>query len=62
MIVSTHPGFTDTLEKLAARTATSNPFIETNGCRNYAAASHKRLDERLATERGAPVASTGHGH
>ncbi len=50
VIVSTHPGFTDTLDKLAARTAASNPFIERAGCREYAASSLARLDKRVATE------------
>ncbi len=49
-IVSTHPGFTDTLDKLAARTAASNPFIDRAGCREYAASSLERLDKRVATE------------
>ncbi len=51
IVVSTHPGFTDTMEKQAARTAASNPFIDPNGCKNYAAASTKRLDKRIADER-----------
>lgn len=51
VIVSTHPGFTDTLVKLAKRTPEHNPFIDSNGCKNYAAASIARLEKRIATER-----------
>ena len=61
VIVAAHPGFTDMLEKLAARTAAgasstkaasaANPFIEGDGCRRYAAEAQKRLDVRLAKER-----------
>ena len=56
VIVSTHPGFTRTLDKLAARTEQTNPFIDPEGCRKYAAASMARLDKRAAEEAGAPAA------
>ena len=52
IVVSVHPGFTDVLEKAAARTADTNPFIDANGCREYAADASKRLTARLATEHG----------
>lgn len=51
IIISVHPGPTDVLEKAAARTARRNPFINPNGCREYAAASGKLLAKRLAQER-----------
>ena len=51
IIVSTHPGFTNTMEKQAARTAASNPFIDPDGCKRYASASRARLDKRIAEER-----------
>ncbi len=51
IVVSTHPGFTDTMEKFAAMTPSSNPFIDANGCKRYAAASRTRLEKRIATER-----------
>lgn len=51
VVVSTHPSFTDTMDKLAARSAAANPFIDPNGCRAYADASAVRLDERLAKEK-----------
>lgn len=51
IIISVHPGPTDVLEKAAARTARRNPFINANGCREYAAASGKLLAKRLAQER-----------
>lgn len=53
VIVSTHPGFTDTMEKLAARTAANNPFIDPDGCKKYAASSRARLEKRIAAERAA---------
>lgn len=55
VIVSTHPGFTDTLDKLAARTASHNPFIDPNGCKTYAASSMARLEKRIADEQAAPA-------
>ncbi|MES2900116.1 MAG: subclass B3 metallo-beta-lactamase [Pseudomonadota bacterium] len=51
IVVSTHPGFTDTMQKFAAMTPASNPFIDANSCKNYAAASRVRLEKRIATER-----------
>ncbi len=51
VIVSTHPDFTDTMEKQAAKTATHNTFIDPDGCRKYAAEARKRLAARLAQER-----------
>jgi metallo-beta-lactamase class B len=50
-VVSVHPGFTDTLDKLAKRTAASNPFIAHGGCRAYAARAGARLDKRIAVEK-----------
>ena len=55
IVISTHPGFTDTMEKAAAKTATINPFIDANGCRSYAAESKVRFDKRIAQERAAPL-------
>lgn len=51
IVVSTHPSFTDTFDKLAARTPGHNTFVAPGGCRSYAAAAMVRLDERLARER-----------
>lgn len=51
VVVSTHPDFTDTFEKLAKKTAASNPFIDPEGCRAYAADAGKNLDARLAKEK-----------
>ena len=50
VMVSTHPGFSRVMEKLAARTETNNPFLEPDGCRKYAEAASKRFANRLATE------------
>jgi metallo-beta-lactamase class B len=51
IVVSVHPGFTDTLDKLAQRSAASNPFIADGGCRAYAASARVRLDKRIAVEK-----------
>lgn len=56
VVISTHPAFTQTFQKLAARTATSNPFLSPGGCRAYADAAEAGLDKRLAIERGATPA------
>ncbi|HEY0064875.1 MAG TPA: subclass B3 metallo-beta-lactamase [Telluria sp.] len=50
VVVSTHPGFTDTMEKQQARKGALNPFIDPEGCRKYADGAAKRLDERLRSE------------
>lgn len=50
VVVSVHPDFTDTLEKLAARTAADNPFIDPAGCRKYADGASERLAKRVAAE------------
>jgi len=47
-----HAELFDRDAKLARRgTASSNPFIEPNGCRTYAEAARQRLEKRLAEER-----------
>lgn len=51
IIVSTHPGFTDTMDKAASKTASLNPFVDANGCRNYAKAGAERMTKRLASEK-----------
>lgn len=50
VIVSTHPGATNTMDKLARRTPRTNPFIEPKGCVKYAAAARANLEARLAKE------------
>jgi metallo-beta-lactamase class B len=54
VIVSVHPFFTDTFAKAAAKTATSNSFITTDGCSKYAATAQRMLDERLSKEAQKP--------
>ena len=51
VVVSVHPDNTDTLEKLAKRTAANNPFVAQGGCRAYAARASARLDKRVASEK-----------
>jgi metallo-beta-lactamase class B len=49
--LSAHPGNTGTFDKLAARTAQRNPFIDPQSCQAYAATARAKLDQRLAEER-----------
>ncbi len=51
VVLSAHPGFTDMLEKLAARTKAHNTFIDGDGCKAYAADASARLSKRLDIER-----------
>jgi metallo-beta-lactamase class B len=50
IVVSVHPGFTDTVGRLASRTEKDDPFIDPEGCRDYAADARKRLEKRIAAE------------
>ncbi|RZT10735.1 metallo-beta-lactamase class B [Duganella sp. CF402] len=52
IILSVHPDATGMMEKAAARTPDSNPFIGADGCREYAAIAGQRLTKRIAQERG----------
>jgi metallo-beta-lactamase class B len=51
VVISTHPGFTDTFEKLAQRTKDHNPFVAPGGCKALANSSMQALEKRLAQER-----------
>jgi metallo-beta-lactamase class B len=51
IVISTHPSFTQTFEKLAARTPANNTFLSQGGCRAYADAAEKALVKRLDSER-----------
>jgi metallo-beta-lactamase class B len=68
IIISVHPNLTDVMDKAAARTADSNPFIDANSCREYAKEASKLLSKRLAQERGEVVpgaaqdATSHHSH
>ena len=48
--LSAHPDFTETFERLAARTETRNSFIDGGGCKAYAADASARLVKRVAVE------------
>jgi metallo-beta-lactamase class B len=50
VVLSAHPDFTDTMEKLDKRTPASNTFIDANGCKAYAAGAGERLTKRLEKE------------
>ena len=54
IIVSTHPSAVGLDAKRARKREApeTNPFIDPDGCRTYAAAARKRLDERIRTEAG----------
>lgn len=62
VIVSTHPGFTGTMDKRARKTSATNPFITPEGCPTYAREAQQRLEARLAAEAKGPVAETAHQH
>jgi metallo-beta-lactamase class B len=51
IVISTHPSFTQTFEKLAAKTPANNPFLAPGGCRTYADAAGRALEKRLDSER-----------
>jgi metallo-beta-lactamase class B len=52
IIIGVHPGFTDLAGKLKRRQEKEarDPFVTPDGCRAYADAASKRLDERIAEE------------
>lgn len=50
VMIAVHPGFSDVMEKHAARTSGNNPFIDPGACRRYAADAHERLADRLKRE------------
>jgi metallo-beta-lactamase class B len=54
IVLAVHPAFTDLDGKLQRRTRTqaSDPFVDAEGCRTYAADAAKRLDARIAEETG----------
>ena len=53
VLVTVHPGFVGIEKKLARRKQApdTNPFVDANSCRAYAANLRKNLDARLAEER-----------
>jgi metallo-beta-lactamase class B len=53
LVVSVHPDFTGIFEKLAKKAPGTHPFIDANGCREYAADAMRLLDKRLAKEQAA---------
>jgi metallo-beta-lactamase class B len=57
VVISTHPSFTQTFEKLAAKTPAHNPFLSPGGCRAYADAAGKGLVKRIDSERSARAAA-----
>jgi metallo-beta-lactamase class B len=60
VLLTVHPGFSATLEKLERREKKSagNPFVDKNACRAYADDAARRLRKRLDEER-ASAASSG---
>jgi metallo-beta-lactamase class B len=54
IILSPHPQFTQVDEKLKRRSALhgqgTDPFIDPNGCRTYAASALQQLDARIREE------------
>jgi metallo-beta-lactamase class B len=52
IVLAVHPGFTDIDGKLKRRAAnpSTDPFIDAQGCRAYAASAAKSLEARVANE------------
>ena len=50
IVLSVHPGMTDTFEKLSTRTASKNTFVDPSACTAYANAASEKLRARLETE------------
>jgi len=61
VIVSTHPGATDTLGKFAKRTSAHNPFIDKNGCKAYADHALQVFDRRIEKEKAEKAAAANRG-
>lgn len=53
IVIPVHPGQADLLEKVARRTADSDPLIDGDACRDYASAATAFLDKRVAKEKAA---------
>jgi metallo-beta-lactamase class B len=55
VLLAVHPGFADMDKKLERRRqdSSTNPFIDAQGCRTYAANAARTLDRRVAEEKSA---------
>jgi metallo-beta-lactamase class B len=53
VLLAPHPEFIDMTGKLARRKQQpdANPFVDATACKAYATGAHKRLDQRVASER-----------
>ncbi len=60
IVLSTHPGASQTMEKQATQTPTHNPFVDPSSCRSYAAVAAGKLKARLDDERKSQVGAAGH--
>ncbi|MCC6069423.1 subclass B3 metallo-beta-lactamase [Massilia sp. GCM10020059] len=52
VLLTTHPGASGIMEKLAAKTPLHNPFIDTGACRALAEGAQAKLAARIGSERG----------
>ncbi|RJG10678.1 subclass B3 metallo-beta-lactamase [Massilia cavernae] len=50
VLLSTHPGASGIMERLAARTPANNTFIDAGACRAFASKAQAKLAERIASE------------
>ncbi len=57
VVLSAHPDGSGTMDKLAARTAGNNPFIDPKGCEQYAAVAGNKLQKRMESERQQKLAA-----
>lgn len=51
VLLTTHPGASGIMKKLAARDAAHNPFVDSGACRALAADAQAKLGARIAVER-----------
>lgn len=52
VLLTTHPGASGMMDKLAAKTADRNPFVNDGACRELASRANAGLATRVATEQG----------
>lgn len=57
VLLTTHPGASNMMDKLAAKTPARNPFINAGACRELASRANAGLATRIATEQGEQTAA-----
>lgn len=57
VLLTTHPGASNMMDKLAAKRPARNPFIDAGACRELASRANAGLATRIATEQGEQTAA-----